>query len=77
MSASVLAIVRSGYGSRWTATESPAACASWITSGSRRSSGEPHPHHELTTSWTPAAAISRICARTILGLELEYRPRAG
>ena len=41
----------------------PAACASRITSGSRRSSGEPQPHHEMTTSWTPAAAISRICAR--------------
>jgi hypothetical protein len=33
--------------------------------------GEPQPHHDDTTSWTPAEAISRICARTTGSLELE------
>ena len=72
MSAWTLTIVRPGYGSRWTATVEP--CAAWaarMTSGSRRSSGEPQPHHDETTSWIPAPAISRIWAWTTRASELE------
>ena len=71
MSAWTVSTVRPGYGSRCTATASPAACASLTISGSRTSSADPQPHHDETTSCTPADAISRIWAWTTGTLELE------
>ena len=56
---------------RGTATATPEVRAALITSGSRASSGEPEPHHDETTSWIPAAPISRICALTTRASELE------
>ncbi len=69
--------MRPGYGSRCTATSRPCAFAAAITAGSRWSSIEPHPHHELTTSSTPVAAISAIWRSSTARLELEYGPRIG
>ena len=69
--------MRSANGSTWTATRSPAARAALLTSGSRAASVEPSPHHETITFCTPAAAISRICARTSAASEDEYGPRTG
>ncbi len=65
------------YGSICTATSSFRASASRMTAGSRSSSGDPHPHHELTTSSTPAARISFICARSVLQSALEYDAASG
>ena len=52
----------------------PRRRAAAVTSGSRASSAEPRPHHETTTVWTPAAAISRICARTIVASSTSTSP---
>jgi hypothetical protein len=55
----------------WMATLSFHLRAARMIAGRRSSSGEPRPHHELTTSPTPAAWMSRICARSTSGLALE------
>lgn len=71
MSASTVAAVRPGYGSICTATRRPRARAARITAGSLTSSSDPQPHHELTTSPIPAAAISAICRLSTAGSPLE------
>ena len=77
MSAPTLSTVRPEYGSTCAPTRRPCARAAAITAGSRASSSEPQPHHEVTTSPTPAPAISSICADTTRGSPLEYGPRSG
>ena len=47
------------------------------TSGNRCASADPWPHHDTITVWIPAAAISRICARTVDASDDEYGPLAG
>ena len=72
MSASTVSTVRPGYGSRCTATVEPCAmCRLDDRAAAAHPLSDPQPHHDETTSCTPAAAISRIWARTTGTLELE------
>ena len=69
--------MRLSNGSMCTATCSLYRCAAWITAGSRLSVGEPQPHQLITTSSTPAFAMSRICLAIRRGSLDEYAPRIG
>ena len=62
MSFAIDATVRPWYGSMCAATMTPRLRAALTIAGSRRSSGEPFPHHDTAISSIPAARISLICA---------------